>query len=78
VVSGLLAILVGKLVIQTKRCMNTMGVSAMRGQFGNLQNKGASNRILATNPNLFYLLSYRAGIEANTGPGVVSATGFTQ
>src|SRR5574337_2119353 len=38
----------GKVVIQTKRYRNTVGVSAVRDLFGTMQNEGASKGILVT------------------------------
>ena len=38
----------GKVVIQTKRYKNTVGVSAVRDLYGTLQNEGASKGILVT------------------------------
>jgi restriction system protein len=38
----------GKVVIQAKRCKNTVGVSAVRDLFGTLQKEGASKGILVT------------------------------
>ena len=38
----------GKVVIQAKRCKNTVGVSAVRDLFGTVQNEGASKGILVT------------------------------